>query len=72
MLLTYTSKSILHYSKKVRMSYINTNVDEKIYRMFLNTVFERNKKTRGIRTKALEVAMLNYIIKYYKYRSKPG
>ena len=54
------------------MGRINTNVDEKIYRTFLNTVFKRNKKTRGIRTKALEVAMLNYILKYFKYRSKPG
>jgi len=54
------------------MSHINTNVDDKIYRMFLNTVFERNKKTRGIRTKALEAVMLNYILKYSKYRSKTG
>ena len=52
------------------MSYVNTKVDEKIYRTFLNTVFERYKKTRGIRTKALEDVMLNYILKYSKYRVK--
>ena len=51
---------------------INSNVDDEIYRTFLGTVLENNKETRGIRTKAIEAAMLTHILKNSKYRSKTG
>ncbi len=54
------------------MATINSNVGDKIYRTFLDTVFERNKKTRGIITKGIEAAILTHILKNSKYRRKTG
>ena len=52
------------------MATINSTVDDKIYRTFLDTILEHNKETKGIRSKAIEIAMLTYVLKNLKYRRK--